>query len=84
VFHERCIENFENFTQKSGASDSSSTTLFHVVYTCPVCRAGYNRKRLHDIVIEDIKEVEAVVSMQAVEFLSVAKTISNEASNNME
>ena len=75
VFHERCIENFENFTQKSGASDSSSTTLFHVVYTCPVCRAGYNRKRLHDIVIEDIKEVEAVVSMQAV---------SNEASNNME
>ena len=43
VFHERCIEAFEKFTK------NATTNFASVVYTCPVCRAGYNRKRLLDV-----------------------------------
>lgn len=42
VFHETCIEAFENFTQ-------NGVNILPVVFTCPVCRAGYNRKRIQDI-----------------------------------
>ena len=46
VFHERCIEAFESFVENDVTGKGGGV----VIHTCPVCRAGYNRKRLIDVV----------------------------------
>lgn len=41
VFHDRCIQSFEEFTEEDVKSNPS----------CPVCRSTYERKEFSEIVI---------------------------------
>ena len=50
VFHEACIEAFERFAF-SNNEEPNQTSKRPVIFTCPVCRAGYHRRRLGEIVL---------------------------------
>ena len=46
VFHEACIEAFERFTRNDDGSSHAA-----MIFTCPVCRSGYNRRRLGSVIM---------------------------------